>query len=139
VFRDPSYPKGLGSFNAYAVPLKAHVTRIERRGYGAEVHTETEWLERLGREVRIVRGPFAQRLAERLAGAGAAPLCRYVLVGPDGAVAAAGEVRAGGTGGCRLELGRPAPQGSRLLVAAVLEDSAANAPIRIVPWESDRQ
>ena len=141
VFRDPSYPKGLGSFNAYAVPLKAHVTRIERRGYGAEVHTETEWLERLGREVRIVRGPFAQRLAERLAGAGAAPapLCRYVLVGPDGAVAAAGEVRAGGTGSCRLELGRPAPPGSRLLVAAVLGDSTANAPIRIVPWESDRQ
>jgi hypothetical protein len=136
-FRDPSYPKGLGGFNAYAVPLKAHVTRIDPRAYGAEVHTETEWLERLGREVRIVRGSFAQRLAERLTGAGAlpAPVCHYLLVDPDGAVAAAGAVRAGGKGACRLELtrtgGRP---GTRLVVAAVLEDGAANAPIRIVPW-----
>jgi len=44
-------------------------------------------------------------------------------------------VRAGGKGACRLEFtrteGRP---GTRLVVAAVLEDSAANAPIRIVPW-----
>jgi hypothetical protein len=134
VFRDPTYPKGIGSFNAYAVPLKAHVTRVERRGYGAEVHTETEWLERLGRDVRVVRGSFAQRLAERLAGAGApsAPVCRYLLVGPDGAVAAAGEVRAGAEGRCLLQL---KPAGNRLVVAAVLEGSAANAPIRIVPWE----
>jgi hypothetical protein len=138
VFRDPSYPKGIGSFNAYAVPLKAYVTRIERRGYGAEVHTETEWLERLGRDTRIVRGSFAAKLAERLTGAGAlpAPVCHYLLVGPDGTVAAAGEVRAGGTGTCRLEFrragGRP---GYRLMVAAVLEDNAANAPIRIVHWD----
>jgi hypothetical protein len=137
VFRDPTYPKGLGSFNDYAVPLKAYVTRIESRAYGAEVHTETEWLERLGRDVRIVRGTFAAKLAERITGAGTlpAPVCRYLLIGPDGAVASAGETRAGGTGACRLEFrragGRP---GTRLVVAAVLEDSAAHAPIRIVPW-----
>ena len=134
VFRDPTYPKGLGSFNAYAVPLKAHVTRIERRRSGAEVHTETEWLERLGRDVRIVRGSFAQRLAERLTGTGAppAPVCRYVLVARDGGVSDAGEVRAGASGICSFQL---RPGGGRLMVSAVLEDSAANAPIRIVPWE----
>jgi len=137
VFRDPSYPKGLGSFNDYAVPLKAYVTRIEPRAYGAEVHTETEWLERLGRDVRIVRGTFAAKLAERITGAGTlpAPVCHYLIIGPDGAVASAGEARAGGTGACRLEFrragGRP---GTRLVVAAVLKDSAANAPVRIVPW-----
>src|SRR5438445_1624624 len=133
VFRDPTYPKGIGSFNAYAVPLKAYVTRIERRSYGAEVHTETEWLERLGRDTRIVRGSFAAKLAERLSAvAPPAPVCHYLLVGPDGAVVAAGEVRAGAEGRCRLQL---KPGGNRLVLAAVLEDSAANAPIRIVPWE----
>jgi hypothetical protein len=134
VFRDPTYPKGLGSFNAYAVPLKAHVTRIERRGDGALVHTEAEWLERLGRDTRIVRGSFAQRLAERLTGAGAppAPVCHYLLVRRDGGIAAAGAVRAGAEGSCRLQLKTP---GHQLMVAAVLEDSAANAPIKIVPWE----
>jgi len=141
VFRDPSYPKGLGSFNAYAAPLKAYVTRIEQRGHGADVHTETEWLERLGRDVRIVRGSFAMKLAERLTGAGTlpAPVCHYLLIGPDGVVATAGAVRAGGTGTCRLEFkragGRPGPGGYRLMVAPVLEDNAANAPIKIVEWD----
>ena len=141
VFRDPSYPKGIGSFNAYAVPLKAHVTRIERRGYGAEVHADTESLERLGRDVRIVRGSFAMKLAEGISGAGAppAPVCHYLLVGPDGAIAAAGAVRAGGTGACRLEFtrprGRPGPGGYRIVVAAVLEDNVANAPMKIVRWD----
>jgi len=133
VFRDPTYPKGVGSFNAYAVPLKAHVTRIERRADGALVHTEAEWLERLGRDTRIVRGTFAQRLAERLTGAAAppVPVCHYLLLGPEGAVVAAGAVRAGPDGSCVLRL-RP---GKRLMVAAVLEDGTANAPIRIVAWE----
>jgi len=132
-FRDPTYPKGIGSFNAYAVPLRAYVTRIERRSYGAEVHTETEWLERLGRDTRIVRGSFAAKLPERLSAvAPPAPVCHYLLVGPDGAVVAAGEVRAGAEGRCRLQL---KPGGNRLVLAAVLEDSAANAPIRIVSWE----
>jgi len=141
VFRDPSYPKGLGGFNDYAVPLKAYVTRVEQRAYGAQVHTETEWLERLGREVRIVRGSFAQRLAERITGAGAlpAPVCHYLLIGPDGAVASAGEARAGATGACRLEFGRAGGRrgagGYRLVVASVLKDHVANAPIKIVPWD----
>jgi hypothetical protein len=142
VFRDPSYPKGIGSFNAYAVPLKAHVTRIEQRSHGAEVHTETEWLERLGRDVRIVRGSFAAKLAERLTGAGAppAPVCHYLLVRPDGVVATAGAVRAGGAGTCRLDLAgaprkRQGSSGYRLVVAAVLEESVANAPTKIVTWE----
>src|SRR5712691_9378110 len=115
VFRDPTYPKGIGSFNAYAVPLKAYVTRIESRSYGAEVQTETEWLERLGRDVRIVRGSFAARLAERLSAvAPPAPVCHYLLIGRDGAVAAAGAVRAGAEGTCRLQLKTP---GYRLMVA----------------------
>jgi hypothetical protein len=140
VFRDTSYPKGLGSFNAYAVPLKGFVTRIERRGSSAEVHTESEWIERFGREVQVVRGSFAKKLAEKLATGGPPlPACRYLLIGPDGAVAKAGAVRAGDTGVCRLELARapgqnPAPGGYRLVVAAVVEDAAANAPVKVVPW-----
>jgi hypothetical protein len=141
VFRDPSYPKGIGSFNAYAVPLKAYATRIERRSYGAEVYTETESLERLGRDVRIVRGTFAAKLAERITGAGAppAPVCHYLLVGPDGTVVTAAAVRAGGTGVCRLEFTgtgrRPASGGYRLVVSTVLEGNVAHAPIKIVPWD----
>jgi hypothetical protein len=138
VFRDPSYPKGVGSFNAYAVPLKAHVTRIEPRAYGAEARIETEWLERLGREVRVVRGSFAAKLAERLTAAGAAPapICRYLLLAGDGAVAAAGETPADERGSCRIPL---KARGSRLVLAAQLGESAANLPIRIVRWDSEQR
>jgi hypothetical protein len=140
VFRDTSYPKGLGSFNAYAVPLRGFVTRVERRGSSAEVHTETEWIERFGREVQVVRGSFAKRLAEKLATGGPPPpVCRYLLVGADGAVAKAGAVPAAQTGVCRIELARapgqnPAPGGYRLIVASILEDNVANAPVKVVPW-----
>jgi len=140
VFRDPSYPKGLGSFNAYAVPLKAYVTRIEPRSYGAEVHTETEWLERLGRDVRVVRGSFATKLAERLMGAvsTAPPVCHYLLVGRNGAVTAVGKVRSASSGTCRLEFAREGGNlprgGARLVVASVLEGNVVNAPIKIVQW-----
>jgi hypothetical protein len=135
VFRDPTYPKGIGSYDGYAVPLKAHVTGIERRPYGAEVHTEIEWLERLGRDVEVVRGSVAKHLAgrPRAAAAAATPVCRYLLLRPDGALAAAGSVRADGSGACRLEF-KPAVRG-RLALAAVLGDAAANAPLKVVPWE----
>jgi hypothetical protein len=135
VFRDPSYPKGLGSFNRYAVPLKAYVTSIDRRGDEAQVRTETEWLERLGRDVRVMRGSFAQRLAEELTGplAPALPICHYLLLGREGAVLKAGAVPAGRDGTCRLKLKRAS--GQRLVLAPVLEDNVENATVKIVPWE----
>lgn len=123
VFRDPSYPNGLGRFNAYAVPLKAYVTRIERRPDGARVDLETERLQREARDVRVVRGPPEK---------GRVPVCRYLLVTGQGAVAATGEVRAAADGRCELRLKAGV---GRLLVAGVLDDSSANAPINIVPWE----
>jgi hypothetical protein len=140
VFRDPSYPKGVGSFNAYAVPLKGFVTSVERRGSVAEVHTETEWIERFGREVQVVRGSFAKKLAEKLTTGGPPPpVCRYLLVGPDDAVVGAGAVRATQTGVCRIDLARasgpkPAPGAYQLIVASIVEDSVANAPVKIAPW-----
>jgi hypothetical protein len=63
-------------------------------------------------------------------------VCHYLLVGPEGGVSAAGEVRAGAEGVCRFQL---KPPGSRLIVAAVLEGNAAHAPVRIVPWEFERR
>jgi len=141
-FRDPSYPKGLGSFNAHATPLKAHVMRVERRDYGAEVHTEIEWLEREGRDVRIVRGAVAKWVAERRtpAAKSPAPVCRYVLVGADGAVAAAGTARADAAGTCRLEFARgaglAAGAGGQLVLAATQEHNVVNAPVKITPWKN---
>jgi hypothetical protein len=138
VFRDPTYPRGLGSYDAHALPLKAHVVNIERRGDSAAVHTEIEWLERRGRDAEIVRGSLAQHLAgrPRSAAAAAAPVCRYLLVGPGGRISTAGAVRADVKGVCGIRLG---PGEGRLVVAALLGGNAAHAPVRIVPWGSERR
>jgi hypothetical protein len=135
VFRDPTYPKGVGSYDALAVPPKAYVTRIERRPYGAEVHTEVEWVERLGRDIEVARGPLGKYLAgrPRAAAAAATPVCRYLLLKPEGTLVAAGAIRADSSGACRLEF--KAAGGGRLALGAVIQDNAVNLPIRIVPWE----
>ena len=140
VFRDASYPKGIGNFDPYAVPVHAYVTRIDARADGADVSTESEWLERLGREVRVARGSFAKRLAERITGkdATAAPVCHYMLVGEDGAVASAGSAKADGNGTCHLEFASSAMlrgRRFRLVTAAVLEDNMDNLTVKIVLFE----
>jgi len=140
VFRDTSYPKGIGNFDSHAAPLRAHITRIEPHSGGADVSTESEWLERLGREVRVMRGSFAQRLAERITGSSTAapPVCHYMLVGEDGTIASAGAAKADGNGTCHLEFtssARPGEKRFRLVVAAVLEDNMDNVTVRIVRWE----
>jgi hypothetical protein len=96
VFRDLSNPLGVGRYDRFAIPHRAYVTRVAVRGERIEVQAEVERVEKFLRDHRLVREP--------LAGAGAGgdrpetPVCHYVVVGADGAVAAAGasEEMAGG-------------------------------------------
>src|SRR5207244_3302429 len=56
-----------------------------------EIQAEAERVERFGREHRLVREPVGSPSVQK--DRGAVVVCRYVIVGPDGAV-----VRAGATG-----------------------------------------
>src|SRR5262249_44392922 len=109
VFRDFSYPRGLGVFNGYAFPLRAFVTGTEARGDELVLKAEVERVDRFGREYRIVREPFVKHVFEQ--DRRSLPVGHYVAIGPDAAVAAAGAVEASDPGEFRIDLRPLAPPG----------------------------
>jgi hypothetical protein len=96
VFRNFSYPLGVGSFNRYPIPLHGVITRAEVRPDRVEVHAEAERVERFAREHRIVAEPVAAPAVQKERGITVA--CRFVIVGPDGAVVRTGAVAPGPAG-----------------------------------------
>jgi hypothetical protein len=133
VFRDFSYPRGVGVFNSHAVPLRAYVTAAEARGDALVLRAELERIERFGRELRIVREPFAKRVVEQ--DRRSLPVGHYVAVGPDGEVAAAGTVPAREPGDFAIDLAALARPGRYLLlVALTVDDNRTGLPVKVVPW-----
>lgn len=133
VFRDLSYPLGVGSYDAYAIPRRAYVSRIEVAGDRVEIRAEVERLERFGRSYDLVREPFKPGAA-----VGVRPdvlVCRYVLVGPGGEVVRAGTAGPGQDGVFRLALGEALPPGRYTLQAALaLNGNAVNPDIRQIEY-----
>jgi hypothetical protein len=88
VFRDSSYPQGVGSFDAYAIPLRAYVSKLEDRGDRIEIAADVERVSKFQRSYEIERVALAAESdgAEN----NDRPECRYVIVGPRGNVVRAG-------------------------------------------------
>jgi hypothetical protein len=133
VFRDLSYPRGVGVFNSHVTPLRAHVTAADVRGDTLVVRGDVERVERFGREQQIVREPFVKRVVEQ--DRRSLPIGHYVAVGPGGEVAATGAVAAADPGDFPVDL-RPltAPGRYVLLVALTVDDNRTNLPVKAIPW-----
>jgi hypothetical protein len=129
VFRDFSYPLGVGSFNRYPIPLRGFVGRVDVRPDRVEVTAEAERVERFAREHRIVTepvgGPAAQKEKEITV------TCRYVALAPGGAVAREGTVGAGATGTFTLKRD-DLPRGATLLLAIEVNGNRIDPHARIV-------
>jgi hypothetical protein len=133
VFRDLSYPRGVGVFNSHAIPLRAWVAATERRGDTLVLRGEVERIERFGREHRIVREPLVKRVVEQ--DRRSLPLGHYVAVGPGGDVTLAGTVAATDPGDYVIDLGalaRPGPH--LLLVGLTVDGNRTNLPVKMIPW-----
>src|SRR6185436_2886386 len=129
VFRDLSYPRGLGVFNSHAQRLRAFVTGAETRPGELVVKAEVERIDRFGRDSQIVREPFVKRVLEQ--DKRTVPLAHYVVVGPDRAVAAAGTVEAADPGIYRVDLRRVDRAGRYVvLVALTVDDNRTNLPVK---------
>jgi hypothetical protein len=133
VFRDLSYPRGLGVFNVHALPLRAFVTDAEVRPDELVLKAEVERMDRFGREYQIVREPFVKRVVEQ--DKRSVPLGHYVVVGPDRGVAAAGTVEAADPGTYRVDL-RKVDRAGRyvVLIALTVDDNRTNLPVKAIPW-----
>lgn len=126
VFRDLSYPLGVGWFNRYAIPLTAAVTDVVDHGQRLELKAVVDVVTRYARSHDVAREPLKRKDdAERVA-------CRYVVVAPDGTVARAGSARFI-DGQYVIDLsGLPAVGLHRVLVALSVDGNAVNAPITTV-------
>jgi hypothetical protein len=91
VFRDESYPEGLGSFDAYGIPRRAWATSLNVAGGRLVVGADVEAVERFQRSVALHRVTAGRGDADE----DALLRCRYVIVAANGNVVRAGEARFG--------------------------------------------
>jgi len=132
VVRDFSYPLGVGSYDRYPIPRRAFVSRAQIRGDRVEMAVEVERLERFAREHRLVTEPLAARWGQRDA---EQPTCRYVVLGPAGAVARAGTVPPVEPGVCAVEIGG-VPRPATVLVAPALHGNQVEVQIKAMRVDS---
>jgi hypothetical protein len=132
-FRDLSYPLGVGSYDAYAIPRRGYVTNAERDGDTFLLSAEVEIVEKFQRSHRLTRAPLRSLGADvrkRLA-----PECRYTVVDRNGRVVAAGATNLGDDPRFRIDFAGRLPAGDYTLFAAIaLSGNMMNADIRRIPF-----
>jgi hypothetical protein len=92
-FRDLTYPLGVGSYDAYAIPRRGFITDIDWNGERLAVTADIEVVERFQRSYRLVRTPL--KSVPATVASRSAPELRYVLTAADGQVALAGSTLPG--------------------------------------------
>ncbi|HEY7437633.1 MAG TPA: hypothetical protein VIE41_20995 [Methylomirabilota bacterium] len=135
VFRDMNNPLGVGTYDRFAIPRRAYVARITARGDRLEVAAEIERTEKFMREYRLVREPLGSRGEEERPDL---PACRYVILGADGTVAAAGLSRDVQANRLIVDLkGRLKPGAYTALVALVLGDNLVGPEVATTQFRVD--
>jgi hypothetical protein len=132
VFRDLSYPLGVGSYDAYAVPRRAYVAKVERRGDGLRLFADIELVMKFQRSYKIVREPLQSVSPDVLYRA--APECRYVMTDAEGHVVLAGLARPAADATFQLDVNRKLPAGPYTVLAEItVNGNTMNAAIERVP------
>jgi hypothetical protein len=136
VFRDFTNPMGVGGFDRFAIARRAYVSRIVPRGDRLEVSAEVERVEKFLREYRLVREPLPSSPA-----AGdrpEIPVCRYVVIGADGAVVLAGTADEVQGGKMLVNLkGQLKPGAYTALVSLVPGDNQVNPEVATAQFRVD--
>ncbi len=128
VIRDFKYAVGIGTFDAFADPAVARVTRIHRQGDRVLIDAELEMLVRYGRDAKIIRSPLKKGVAKGFRPI--APRALMVLIGPDGAVVATSRPQWQDDGRFSVSLPKSLPKGGyRLLTAVYADDNTAKADV----------
>jgi hypothetical protein len=135
VVREFSYPVGLGTFDFYAYPAKAFVTEIERNGKRLLATIEAEVALKQQRDRRIVRIAFKRdTLRETLP---IRPVSRYILVGKDGRLVAAGGATRQDDGRFAVTLPPLAPGDYRFFIAVFLDGNTVDPAIGRLDFHSN--
>jgi hypothetical protein len=136
VFRDFSYPLGVGAFDRFAIPVRAFVARSKQRGERIEIEADVERIAKFERSYKIVREPFRRPPAGEIAQE-PAPVTHFAAVGPDGEVAAVGTSQELDGDTLVLDLrGRLKPGSYRVMVVLALNGNLVNPEVRVVPYRA---
>jgi hypothetical protein len=128
VFRDLTYPIGVGNFDDYAIPVRAYVRTITDRGDRLEIRAEVERVSKFARSYEIVReplGPEQPGLHEHV------PACRYVVVNGDGAVVRAGRASSDAQRVFIVDLKGLPPGAYKVATAFEAAGNSVEAPITV--------
>ena len=132
VFRDLSFPLGVGSYDAYAIPRRAFVTKVEWENDRLRLFADIETINKFQRSYEILREPLqsvAPDVFKR-----AAPLCRYMVVDAKGSVLLAGDARPADDATFQLDLKGKLPAGRYdVFVEVMVDENAMNADIKRMP------
>src|SRR5439155_21189208 len=132
VFRDLGYPLGVGSFDAYAVPRRGFVTKIERREGGLRLSADIEIVMKFMRDYEIERQ--AMRQVDATVRNRAAPECRYAVVDSAGHIALTGTVPPQDDLTFAIALDGRLPPGQYTVMAEILVNgNAMNPQIERIP------
>jgi hypothetical protein len=133
-FRDLSYPLGVGSFDAYAVPRRGFITKIEQANGRIRVYGDIELVEKHMRSYDLVRRPLQSLSVDVIKRA--APECRYIVIDDEGRAVLAGQDPVGADASCYIDLGNAVSAGRFTLMAElIVNGNAMNAEIRHFPIE----
>jgi len=135
VFRDLSYPIALGSFDRYAIPRRAYVTKTERRGDRLEIEAEVETVTKFARSYKIEREPYKGEPAGQTRAEGVGLVAHYAVIGEPHRL-----MRVGASSvmeGRRLIVdprGELPPGEYRVALALVLDGNFVQPEVKVVPY-----
>jgi len=134
VFRDLSYPLGVGSYDKYVLPPRALIAKLEVRHDQLEIGAEIEKVEKAQRSYHVVREPLGNQSmvgVYRLK-----PAVKYVVLAPQGEVLIVGTAPYAGDGIFTIELQGKVPPGRySVLTAIYVNDNAVEPDVRMVSYE----
>ena len=132
VFRDLSYPLGVGSFDAYAIPRRAFITKVEQENGRLRLFAEIETIMKFQRSYEIDREPLQSVSPDVLQRA--MPQCRYMVLDVDGNVVLAGTASPVEDGTFQLDFEGKLAAGRYTAVAEItVNGNAMNADIHRIP------
>ena len=128
-FRDLTYPLGVGSYDAYAVPRRGYITNVEQEKGRISLSGDIETIIKFARSYRIERAPIKSISRDVLKRA--ALECRYVVIDNRGGVVLAGAAALDDEETFQIDLGGKLPTGDYTIMAViVVNGNAMNAAIR---------
>jgi hypothetical protein len=128
-FRDLTYPLGVGSYDAYAIPRRGFVTGMRWEGDRLVLSGDIEILDKFQRSYRLVRTPLKSVPAEVLRRA--APECRYIVTDENDRIVLSEVAPLGAEANFHIEVKGRLPPGRYTLAAVIaVNGNVMNAEIK---------